>query len=245
MIPRFRCVSVALAALLTVASVCLAAEPGYVPGKGGVGGGLGYSKLVQDADYSQDAAGRLAFSGAFRYVMSKRLRWQVSPGFEWSAYNVGTLAPFIDPAFPGDTTFAGDPIKDHMLTLVAPVSVQLQLTQRRGWWLYHFGAGPGIYRVWIENHRKVLEDPVSKRRHRGPYLGATVELGAERFLRGLTTTSIEGVIAGHLIFAQRDAQFPRGFNSNLLPFDVRLCVNYYFDMTRKKKTIEPGVPPQP
>ena len=67
----------------------------------------------------------------------------------------------------------------------------------------------------------------------------------ERFLRGLTTTSIEGVIAGHLIFAQRDAQFPRGFNSNLLPVDVRLCVNYYFDMTRKQKTIEPGVPPQP
>lgn len=245
MFPRFRCVSVALAALLTVASVCQAAEPGYVPKKGGVGGGVGYSKMVEDADYSQDAAGRFAFSGALRYVINKRLRWQVSPGFEWSAYNVGSRAPFIDPAFLGDTTLAGAPIKDQMLTLVVPVSVQLQLTQQRGWWLYHFGAGPGIYRVWVENHRKVIEDPVSKDHHRGPYLGMTAELGAERFLRGLTTTSIEGVVAGHLIFAQRDTQFPSGFNSKLLPLDVRLCVNYYFDMTRRKKSIESGVPPKP
>ncbi len=73
----------------------------------------------------------------------------------------------------------------------------------------------------------------------------TAELGAERFLRGLTTTSIEGVVAGHLIFAQRDKQFPLGFNSNVLPVDVRLCVNYYFDMTRRKKSIDTGVPSRP
>jgi len=91
----------------------------------------------------------------------------------------------------------------------------------------------------------VLQDPLSKNRHRGLYPGVTAELGAERFLRGLTTTSVEGVIGGHLIFAERDDQFPLGFNSNLLPVDLRLCVNYYFDMTRRKKSIEPGVPPKP
>ena len=245
MIPRSRCVSVALPALLTVASVCLAAEPGYVPHKGGVGGGLGYSRFVEDADYSQDAAGRFSFSGSFRYVVSKGLRWQVSPGFTWSAYAGGSIAPFLDPHFPTDVFLSGAPKKEEMLTLVAPVTGQLQLTMRRGWWLYHFGAGPGAYRVWVENHRKVLQDPVSKRRHRGLYPGVTAELGAERFLRGLTTTSIEGVVGGHLIFAERDPQFPRGFNSNLLPLDLRLCVNYYFDMARRKKTIESGVPPKP
>src|SRR5882672_12827392 len=104
MIPRFRCVSVALSALLTAASACLAAEPGYAPKKGGVGGGFGYSHFIEDADYSKDAAGRLSLSGSFRYVINSRLRWQVSPGFQWSAYNVGTKAPFLDPAFPGDTT---------------------------------------------------------------------------------------------------------------------------------------------
>ena len=245
MIPRFRCVSVVLFALLTAASACLAAEPGYVPHKGGIGGGLGYSRFVEDADYSQDAAGRFSFSGAFRYVLSNRLRWQVSPGFTWSAYAGGSIAPYLDPHFPTDVFLGGAPKKEEMLTLVAPVTAQLQLTTRRGWWLYHLGVGPGAYRVWVENHLKVLQDPLSKNRHRGLYPGVTAELGAERFLRGLTTTSVEGVIGGHLIFAERDDQFPLGFNSNLLPVDLRLCVNYYFDMTRRKKSIEPGVPPKP
>ena len=245
MIRRFRCVSVALSALLTAASVCLAAEPGYVPRKGGVGGGVGYSKFIKEGDYSEGATGRFSFSGAFRYVAGPHLRWQVSPGFTWSAYTVGSRAPFTDPQVPGDTTLAGDPKKDQFLTLVAPVTAQIQITQRRGWWLYHLGAGPGLYRVWIQNHRKVLEDPVSHNRHKGLYLGATAELGAERFLRGLTTTSIEGVVAGHLILAQRDDQFPSGFDSSLVPLDFRLCLNYYFDMVRPKKSIEPGVPPKP
>lgn len=245
MIPRFRCVSVALPALLTVATACFAAEPGYVAHKGGVGGGIGYSRFVEDADYSQDAAGRFSFSGSFRYVMSKRLRWQVSPGFTWSAYRGGSIAPYLDPRFPSDVTLTGAPKKEETLTLLVPVSAQLQLTMRRGWWLYHFGAGPGVYRVWVENHREVLQDPVSKNHHRGLYPGVAAELGAERFLRGLTTTSVEGVVTGHLIFAERDDQFPSGYNSNLLPIDVRLCVNYYFDMMRRKKSIEPGVPPKP
>jgi hypothetical protein len=245
MIPRFRCVSVALPALLTVASVCLAAEPGYAPHKGGIGGGIGFSRLVADADYSQDAAGRFSFSGAFRYVMSQRLRWQVSPGFTWSGYTGGSIAPYLDPHFPTDVYLSGAPKKEDMLTLMVPVSAQLQLTLRRGWWVYHVGAGPGAYRVWVENHREDLQDPASKNWHRGLYPGVTAELGAERFLRGLTTTSVEGVVGGHLIFAQRDDQFPSGFNSNLLPLDLRFCVNYYFDMTRRKKTIEPGVPPKP
>jgi hypothetical protein len=86
---------------------------------------------------------------------------------------------------------------------------------------------------------------VSKKHHRGAYFGMTAELGAERFLHGLTTTSIEGVVSSHLIFAERDEQFPSGFNSNVLPIDLRVCVNYYFDLVRRKKTIEPGAAPAP
>ena len=245
MIARFRCVSVALLALLTAASACLAAAPGYAPHKGGVGGGLGYSKFIGDADYSEGSTGRLSFSGAFRYVVRPGLRWQVSPGFTWSAYSVGTHAPFTDPQFPGDTTLTGEPKKDEYLSLVAPITAQVQLTERRGWWLYHLGAGPGVYRVWVENQRKVLEDPVSHVRHKGLYPGFSAELGAERFLRGLTTTSIEGVIQTSVIFAKRDDQFPSGFNSRVLPLDLRICLNYYFDMARKKKSTMPGVPPTP
>ena len=245
MIWRLRCVSIALAALLTTASVCLAAEPGYAPTKGGIGGGLGYSRFLAAEDYSADSHGRPSFSGAFRYVFNKRVRGQVSIGFLWSGYRVGSTAPFLDPQFPEDTTLTGTPIKDNYLTLLTPVSAQLQLTQQRGWWLYHLGAGPGVYRVWVENHRKVVQDPATHVRHRGAYWGFSGELGAERFLHGLTTTSIEGVVGTSYVFARRNDQFPSGWNSVVVPVDVRVCVNYYFDMVRPKKTIDSGLPPTP
>ena len=138
MIPRLRCVSVALFALLTGASACLAAEPGYAPHRASVGGGFGVSRFAQDADYSAGAALRFSFGGSFRYVMNPWLRWQVSPGFTWTAYTVGTPAPFLDPQFPADVD------KDRYLTLLVPVSAQIQLVQKRGWWLYHLGVGPSI-----------------------------------------------------------------------------------------------------
>ena len=239
MIPSFRCVSVALTALLTTASACLGAEPGYGPNKGGVGGGIGGSKFVQDGDYSEGSALRFAFSGTFRYVMRPWLRWQVSPGLTWSAYQVGTPAPFPDPDHPQDVN------KDETLSLMVPVSAQVQLVERRGWWLYHFGAGPGVYRVWVENRRDVIQDPVTHRRHRGSYFGVTGEIGAERFLRTLTTTSVEGVVAGHLVFAERDDQFPSGWNSNVLPIEFRIGVNYYFDMLKSKPSLPTAASPKP
>ncbi len=234
MIPRRRCVGVALFALLTAASPCLAAEPGFAVHRASIGGGFGVSRFVADADYSDGAALRFSFGGAFRYVVAPWLRWQVSPGFTWTAYNVGTRAPFLDPQFPADVD------KDRYLTLLAPVSAQAQLLAKRGWWLYHLGAGPSINRVWVENRRKVLEDPASHRRHRGEYLGVAAELGAERFLRGLTTTSIEGTLDGHYVFAQRVQQFPSGYDSKLLAIEGRLSVNYYFDLSKPKKGALPG-----
>jgi hypothetical protein len=91
----------------------------------------------------------------------------------------------------------------------------------------------------------VVQDPVTHDRHHGDYFGFTGEIGAERFLHNLTTTSIEGVMSTHYVLAQRADQFPSGFNSIVLPVDLRVCVNYYFDMVRPKKTIDSGLPPNP
>jgi len=241
MIPRIRWVSLAVLALLTVASACLAAEdePAYKPGRGGVGGQLGGSYFGLDrifgnanwfADYSHGAMPRFAFAGQFRYVSSNRWRWQISPGFTWTAYRTATALPFEDPNFPADQ------VKDRTITLVAPMTAQAQLVVRRGHWLYHAGTGPGLYRVWVQNRRKVLADPETFRPHRGLYPGAVFELGAERFLKSITTTSVEFTWANHLVFAQRDEQFKRGFNSNLALSEIRIGVNYYFDPARKKKS---------
>ena len=96
MIQRIRWVGTAVVALLTVASVCLAAEPNYAPGKGGIGGQVGGSTFRLDrafgadwfGDYSESAQARLSFNANFRYIINPRFRWQVSPGFTWAAYAV-------------------------------------------------------------------------------------------------------------------------------------------------------------
>jgi hypothetical protein len=239
MIPRIRWVSFAVLVLLTVASACLAAEgePSYKPGKGGVGGQFGGSYFGADrmfggewfGDYSKGAAPRFSFAGQFRFVQSRHWRWQVSPGFTWAAYKTSTALPFEDPVHPGIK------VKDDVITLVAPMTAQLQYVIRRGQWFYHAGAGPGVYRVWVEDRRKVLKDPGTFRLHRGLYPGGSFELGAERFLKSITTTSVELTWANSLILAQRDEQFPNGYNSNLMTMEWRIGVNYYFDPLKSKQ----------
>jgi hypothetical protein len=241
MIPRIRWVSFALLALLTTAPACLAAEgePAHRPGQGGIGGQLGGSYFGVDrmfgadwfADYSKWAMPRFSFAGQFRYVHSKHLRWQVSPGFTWTAYKTATEIPFPDLNYPDDQL----KVKDNMLVLLLPTTAQLQYVVKRGQWLYHAGAGPGVYRVWVENRRIVLKDPSTFRLHRGPYPGGSFEIGAERFLKSITTTSVEFVWVNHLVLAQRDEQFPNGYNSNLMATELRVGLNYYFDPLRQKK----------
>lgn len=237
--PRsIRWVGFAVTALLTVASACLAAEgdPSYKPGMGGVGGQLGASYFGVDrmignswfGDYSHGAMPRISFAGQFRFVQSRRIRWQVSPGFTWTAYKTATVIPFPDPNQPETR------VKDDMLTLMAPISAQVQLVTRRGQWLYHAGVGPGVYRVWVQNDRKVLKDPATFKLHRGVYPGATFEIGAERFLRRITTTSVGFTWVNHLVLAQRDEQFASGYNSNLMATELRIGLNYYFDPLRDK-----------
>jgi hypothetical protein len=239
MISRVCRVSIAAALMLAVGSACLAVEPGYVPGKGGVGAQFGGSYFSGEGDYSEAAQPRLSFGTHFRYAMSKGLRWQVAPGYTWAAYKTSTAIPFPDPNFPPDST------KDRQLSLLVPVTAQLQMVVRRGMWFYYAGAGPGLYRVWVENRRKILKDPETFRLHRGLYPGASAEIGAERFLKALTTTSVEFTLTGHYAFAKRDDQFKRGFNSNVMAVEGRIGVNYYFDLIKPKKSQEPKLPEQP
>ncbi|HEY2955540.1 MAG TPA: hypothetical protein VGK89_09880 [Candidatus Eisenbacteria bacterium] len=235
-------------ALLAGASLCAAAEPAYGPRHGGIGGLIGGSQVFADGDYSNartpsmefgdiDARPRLAFGANLRYIIKPWLRWQVSPGFFWAGYKHTSLLPFRDLNFPADLT------KEKILTLVMPVSAQIQVTRHRGDWLYHVGAGPGVYRVWIENRRKVLKDPFTKRLHRGFYPGVSAQLGAERFFSAVPATSIEVSAAGHWAFADRPDQFPSGYNSALLGAELKVGANYYFELKRfVKKKSETAVP---
>ena len=236
MFHRLRWASLALFAMLAAASTCLAAE-GMGRGRGGVGGQIGGSTFWADGDYSEGALQRLAFSGHFRYMMTNHFRWQISPGFTWSGYSSQILTPVPD----GSDPLRHPPIepKSSNLTLLLPMSFEIQYVIHRGKWYTHVGAGPGIYRVWIENHRQVLVDPVTFKAHRGLYPGVTAELGVERFLKSLPSTSLELTTASHWVFSQRDEQFPAGYNSFLGATEFRLGGNFYFDTSRlKRKTQE-------
>jgi hypothetical protein len=137
--------------------------------------------------------------------------------------------PVPDGNFPQDVT------KRTNLTLLLPVSFQLQYLIHTKKWHYHLGAGPGVYRIWIENRRILLVDPVSFAKHQGLYAGATAEVGVERFIKTLPSTSVEACVATHWVFADGDGQFPSGYNSSLAATEVRIGANYYFDMSRLRR----------
>lgn len=238
MISRFGRVGVALLASLTAVAACFADEPGGGPGKGGLGGQIGGSTFALDrafskewfADYSNGASPRLSFDAHWRYSFSRRWRGQLATGFTWTGYSAkhdvngvpAYPAPIVDPNFPNDRD------KSDYLTLMLPISLQLQYVGRHGAWAYHLGAGPGAYRVWVESHRKVLKDPVSLKLHRGLYPGGSAEIGLEHFLKELPNVSLEGAIAAHLALTQRPKQFVSGINSNVMATEIRIGGNYYF-----------------
>jgi len=280
---RVRWVGIALLALLTVASVCLAAEPatpekppdvnlgpdttaakpdttrpaaapaaaapapaprpaaperlGDFHGYGGIGGGFGGGRIVAAGDYSEFVQTRMSFSGCWRYTFADNWRWQLSPGFTWGSYNKrSNPAPFQDPNHPSD------PTKDNYLTLLVPISFEVQWLHRSHSRTWHVGAGPGLYRVWVENYRKVVPDPITFDHHRGLYWGGSAELGFEQFWKSLKTTSLEVLLDGHIVQAKRDDQFPSGFNDLVSAVGLRVGVNYYFNLRNKPKPQEPALP---
>ena len=113
---------------------------------------------------------------------------------------------------------------------LAPISFQLQYAWRKNRTLWHVGAGPGLYHVVVQNERKIVQDAVTFAPHRGTYLGGTVEIGYERFLKSLATTSVEITAENHFVLATRDDQFPSGWNSSIDAIALRIGMNYYFDV---------------
>jgi hypothetical protein len=94
----------------------------------------------------------------------------------------------------------------------------------------------------VENQRKVLKDPVSLELHKGLHMGATAEIGYEKFLRKLPNTSIEATAAWQAAFARSDARWPSGWNGNPMAVEIRLGAHYYYDFRKPKPTsTKPGL----
>jgi IMP dehydrogenase/GMP reductase len=100
-------------------------------------------------------------------------------------------APFEDLNFPGEGTS-----KEFYLTQFIGADGQLQWFNSAGRTRWHVGIGPSIYRVVLQNHRKVLKDPISLELHSGTHMGGSAEFGYEKFMKKLPNTSIELTAAG-------------------------------------------------
>ena len=243
MILRHRLASAVVLALLAVASVSHAqtadsvATKGPIPGRGGVGGQIGSSYLVAGPDYKDGAQPRFTFVGHFRYQINPTWGWQVSPYFTWNGYVSHVEAPFVDLNFPTEGKS-----KEDYLTFLRGASIQLQWFRGKGRTRWHLGAGPAVYQVVVEHHRKVIEDPKSHELHKGLHLGATGEFGYEKFMKKLPNTSIEATAAWQIAYARSDERFPSGWNANPQLAEIRLGVHYYYDFRKPKPTSnKPGL----
>jgi len=210
---------------------------GSIPGRAGVGGYVGGSWYVGSGDYWEGSLPRFSFAGSFRYQINSKFRFQVSPGFTWNGYSKHKAPPFIDPADPTDVT------KENYIVQLVPISTQIQITRRGKTWTQHLGIGPGLYRVLVQHNREDLLDPATFRVHRGMYLGATIEYGAEKYFKGLQNTSLEFNVANHWVNAVRNDQFPSGWNDWLGALTAHIGVNYYFDLVKLKPKEETPLPP--
>jgi len=238
---RLRSASVVAFVFLAAAGVCRAqsadsiATRGALPGRGGIGGQIGSSYILSEGDYSDGAQPRFSFIGHFRYVIGRHWGWQVSPYFTWNGYVSHAKAPFADLNSPAEGTR-----KEFYITQIVGAAAQIQLTGGGARQRWHLGAGPAIYRVVVQNHRKVVKDPFSLELHSGMHMGGTAEFGVERFLKKLPNTSLELTAAWQAAFAKSDARFPSGWNGNPMLAELRFGGNYYYEFRRAKTSPLPN-----
>jgi hypothetical protein len=230
--------AVATVLTLTVASLGHAADSapkqGALPGRGGLGAQIGTSYIYDGGDYAEGAQPRFSFSADFRYLVNPQWGWQVSPLFTWNGYVSNATAPFVDPNPTAEIRPDGTQSKEHYITQFVGASGQLQrwFTGKDSRW--HVGAGPGVYRVVLQNERRVLADTVTWRRHKGTYLGAQAEIGYERFLKKLPNTSLEATATWMMVFSADKDAFPQGWNDSPALVGLRIGGNYYYDFRRPK-----------
>jgi len=212
---------------------------GALPGRGGIGGQIGSSWIVAGGDYAKGSQPRLTFMGHFRYQSSTHWGWQVSPYFTWNGYVSHAQAPYEDLNFPGEGTS-----KEFYLTQLIGADSQVQWFNTGGRTRWHVGLGPSVYRVVLENHRKVLKDPISLELHSGTHIGGSAEFGYEKFMGKLPNTSIELTAAWHIAFAKSEVRWQAGWNDNPQAIEFRIGAHYYYDFRKAKpKSSKPGLTP--
>ena len=197
----------------------------YAAGKGSLGGSLGVPTILATGELKRGQRPRIIGKGHFQYVMDNDWRLSFRGGFGWLGYSDKFNAPFLLQA----AAAGGDSTRGDQLVILNPFTAVLTYTRRMSKsWQAFVGAGPGAYRVNIQNDHRTLFDPVTHSRYRYGSLGASGEGGMEYFLPANRNVSLEGVGTIHYLFKGNKDRFPSGYSGKHMFLDLSLGVNVYF-----------------
>lgn len=197
----------------------------YAPGKGSLGGSLGVPEILATGELKRGQRPRMIGKLHFQYVMANDWRLSLRGGFGWLGWSDKQPAPFVLQAEqPG-----GDATRGDQLLIFNPFTAAITRTQKlSGSWQAFLGAGPGAYRINIQNDHRTIFDPVTHDRYKFGSFGLSGEGGAEYFLPANRNVSLEGVASIHYLFDDHKDRYPSGYSGKHIFSDLSIGVNVYF-----------------
>jgi len=178
-------------------------------GKGSIGASGGFMLFTGDEDLSRDAQPRLLGHFDMKYVLHPRVALHGTFGRGWNAYSG----------------------RDDTLSIIEPVTFGIEyrhIFERWPRYLPHFGAGIGVYSLWVRENLKVTKDPVTLERRHTVDWGMNVNVGLEYFMTRSVTVNYDFV--WHRIFSEDKHDFPAGFGGDDSYVQFVIGVNYYFPL---------------
>jgi len=219
--PRWALAALA-AGLFAVPSVVQAEE---IPGKGSVGGTIGFPIILATGELKQGQMPRLMGKANFQYVINKDWRTSFKFGYGWFGWSDKFNAPFILQA----AEAGGDTTKGDQLLILNPFTATMQYTHELSKnWLAWVGAGPGVYRVNIQNDHRTIYDPVTHERFKFGSFGVSGTAGAEYFIPANKNVSLLGSATIDYLFNSNTEKYPSGYSGKYMFMDLSIGVNVYF-----------------
>src|SRR5262245_37647255 len=197
----------------------------YAPGKGSLGGSVGVPFILAPGELKRGQEPRVIGKLHFQYVFKPDWRLSLRAGYGWLGFSDEVDAPFILQAEQAN----GDTTKGDQLLIYNPFTAVMQYTHTfNKTWMAFLGAGPGVFRVNIQNDHRTIFDPVTHERYKYGSFGLSGEGGAEYFLSANRNVSFEGLGSLNYLFESNKDKFPSGYSGKNIFLDFSFGVNVYF-----------------
>jgi hypothetical protein len=207
---------------------------------GSLGATLGVPFILAPGELKWGQKPRIMGKGNFQYVINKSWRTSFKFGYGWNGYSDEFNAPFTLQA----AEAAGDTSKGDQLVIMNPFTATVHWTHEMSKnWMWYVGAGPGVYRVNIQNDHRTIYDPVTHERFKFGSFGISGTGGMEYFLPSNHNVSLLGTATVDHLFSSFKDRFPSGYSGPYTFMDVSIGVNVYFKPLGAKSTPAPAPTP--